>query len=168
MNPWTNENVDMLRKMWGEGATAGEIAGALGREFTRNSVIGKVQRLKLDKRSRFAVHQSSALSVRAADARKRSPKQKGRDAGIITRMRHQSEKPVILPDELPGDELSDGVDVTGLIGIMQLREDTCRWPVGDPLKPGFGFCGQAVPEVPEGQRRHVYCDHHHSKAYQQR
>lgn len=35
-----------------------------------------------------------------------------------------------------------------------LRPDQCRFPIGDPNKPGFGFCG--IPRSP-GK---VYCAHH--------
>lgn len=46
---WTEERVDLLKKLWGEGKTAAEIAKALG-DVTRNAVIGKAHRLKLSTR----------------------------------------------------------------------------------------------------------------------
>ena len=46
---WTDERVALLRKMWGEGKTAAEIAKELG-GVTRNAVIGKAHRLKLSNR----------------------------------------------------------------------------------------------------------------------
>lgn len=47
---WTDDSVGKLRELWGQGKTASEIAGILGNKFTRNSVIGKVHRLKLSGR----------------------------------------------------------------------------------------------------------------------
>jgi hypothetical protein len=47
---WTDEYVSRLRELWGQGKTASEIATILGNKFTRNSVIGKVHRLKLSGR----------------------------------------------------------------------------------------------------------------------
>lgn len=44
---WTEERVDLLRKMWGDGYSASVISRALGK-VTRNAVLGKVHRLGLD------------------------------------------------------------------------------------------------------------------------
>jgi GcrA cell cycle regulator len=43
---WTNERVELLKKLWGDGLSASQIAGELG-GVTRNAVIGKVHRLGL-------------------------------------------------------------------------------------------------------------------------
>lgn len=50
MSGWTNEKVDLLKQLWGEGKTAAEIAKVLGGGMTRNAVIGKAHRLKLSTR----------------------------------------------------------------------------------------------------------------------
>ena len=39
---WTDDRVELLKKLWGDGLSASQIAGELG-GITRNSVIGKVQ-----------------------------------------------------------------------------------------------------------------------------
>ena len=41
---WTDERVELLRKLWSEGLSASQIAAQLG-GVTRNAVIGKVHRL---------------------------------------------------------------------------------------------------------------------------
>ncbi|MCB1532192.1 MAG: gcrA cell cycle regulator family protein [Alphaproteobacteria bacterium] len=46
---WTDDRVALLKKLWGEGKTAAEIAQELG-GVTRNAVIGKAHRLKLSNR----------------------------------------------------------------------------------------------------------------------
>jgi GcrA cell cycle regulator len=46
---WTEERILNLTTLWNEGKSASEIAQALG-DVTRNAVIGKVHRLKLDGR----------------------------------------------------------------------------------------------------------------------
>src|ERR1700741_5143499 len=43
---WTNERVEELRRLWGQGQTASRIAELLG-GVTRNAVIGKAHRLGL-------------------------------------------------------------------------------------------------------------------------
>ena len=47
---WTDDRVDVLKKMWGEGKSASQIAKELG-GVTRNAVIGKVHRLGLSNRA---------------------------------------------------------------------------------------------------------------------
>ncbi|HOO50302.1 MAG TPA: GcrA family cell cycle regulator, partial [Alphaproteobacteria bacterium] len=46
---WTDERVAILKRLWGEGKTAAEIAKLIG-GVTRNAVIGKAHRLKLSGR----------------------------------------------------------------------------------------------------------------------
>ena len=47
---WTDDRVELLKKMWGEGQSASQIAKELG-GVTRNAVIGKVHRLGLSNRA---------------------------------------------------------------------------------------------------------------------
>ncbi len=60
---WTEERVELLKKLWLEGLSASQIAGVLGEGVTRNAVIGKVHRLKLSGRAKPA---SSAPRARPA------------------------------------------------------------------------------------------------------
>ena len=49
---------------------------------------------------------------------------------------------------------------TKLVTILELRDSMCKWPIGDPAKPDFGFCGgRAMSGLP-------YCGHHCRMAYQ--
>ena len=47
---WTEERVDILKKLWLDGLSASQIAKQLG-GVTRNAVIGKVHRLGLSGRA---------------------------------------------------------------------------------------------------------------------
>src|SRR5512134_1496608 len=47
---WTDERVELLKKLWAEGLSASQIASRLG-GVTRNAVIGKVHRLGLSGRA---------------------------------------------------------------------------------------------------------------------
>lgn len=51
---WTDERVELLKKLWMDGHSASQIAGQLGEGVTRNAVIGKVHRLKLSTRAKPA------------------------------------------------------------------------------------------------------------------
>ena len=50
---WTDDRVELLKKLWGEGQSASQIAKELG-GVTRNAVIGKVHRLGLSNRATAA------------------------------------------------------------------------------------------------------------------
>ena len=47
---WTDEKIELLKTLWGQGMPASEIAEVLGENFTRNAVIGKAHRIKLSGR----------------------------------------------------------------------------------------------------------------------
>ena len=47
---WTDERVELLKKLWTDGLSASQIAAELG-NVTRNAVIGKVHRLGLSGRA---------------------------------------------------------------------------------------------------------------------
>ena len=48
---WTDEQIELLKTMWGQGKPASEIALMLGCNITRNAVIGKSHRLGLTGRA---------------------------------------------------------------------------------------------------------------------
>src|SRR5258706_15971496 len=48
---WTDDRVELLKKLWSDGCSASQIAAELG-YITRNSVIGKIHRLGLSGRGR--------------------------------------------------------------------------------------------------------------------
>lgn len=56
---WTDERVELLKKMWIEGQSASQIAKELG-GVTRNAVIGKVHRLGLSNRNGSEADTSAA------------------------------------------------------------------------------------------------------------
>ena len=59
---WTDERVELLKKMWGEGQSASQIAKELG-GVTRNAVIGKVHRLGLSNRATSGSKSDSATKA---------------------------------------------------------------------------------------------------------
>jgi GcrA cell cycle regulator len=48
---WTEERVELLKRLWNEGLSASQIATKLSDGVTRNAVIGKVHRLNLSGRA---------------------------------------------------------------------------------------------------------------------
>ena len=73
---------------------------------------------------------------------------------------------VVFGLTIVGDGPSDNRAWSGVVrshrkpDIMELREHMCRWPLGDPGREDFRFCGSRVG--PSGP----YCTHHASIAYQ--
>jgi hypothetical protein len=47
---WTVDRTEMLRKLWDNGYSCSQIAAEMGCGLTRNAIIGKVHRLKLERR----------------------------------------------------------------------------------------------------------------------
>ncbi|AKR55725.1 GcrA cell cycle regulator [Devosia sp. H5989] len=140
---WTDDLVKVLKRMWRNGATASEIALQLGGGISRSAVIGKVHRLNLPKRAK-------PVSVAKTD---------GMAAPTVQKSRlHQ----IDMAGEAPGLAEDDGVDVTELVGtvsILELDHRACKFPIGDPQSPDFGFCGkERLPGRP-------YCSDHCHRAY---
>ena len=74
---WTDERVELLRKLWSEGLSASQIAAQLG-GVTRNAVIGKVHRLKLSSRGRST---AAPPGPATGSARRAPPRGAGPAAG---------------------------------------------------------------------------------------
>jgi GcrA cell cycle regulator len=157
---WTDERVELLKKLWTDGLSASQIAAELG-NVTRNAVIGKVHRLGLSGRAKDAKPASSAPQ-RARKAAVRAPSA----PAPIAPQAHSNVvvapiplQPVVEePEVLTEDDVA--VPMSERVTIMDLRESMCRWPMGDPTKPDFRFCGaRSITGLP-------YCTHHARIAYQ--
>ena len=62
---WTDERVELLKKLWADGLSASQIASQLG-GVTRNAVIGKVHRLNLSGRAKPASNAARPRKARPA------------------------------------------------------------------------------------------------------
>ncbi len=69
---WTDERVETLKKMWGEGQSASQIAKELG-GVTRNAVIGKVHRLGLSNRAGSGATPAAPAAASPAAAKGTAP-----------------------------------------------------------------------------------------------
>jgi GcrA cell cycle regulator len=156
---WTDERVETLKKLWGEGLSASQIATEIGGGITRNAVIGKVHRLGLSGRGKAKAPPPARPKAKAVPAPS-APAPAPRPAAIV------APPPAALaieaaPEPAPvavADEV--GLPLSERVTIMDLRESMCRWPMGDPTKPEFRFCGaRSVTGLP-------YCSHHAQVAYQ--
>ena len=184
---WTDERVELPQKMWGEGQSASQIAKELG-GVTRNAVIGKVHRLGLSNRnsgtSKPAAEpkeKPAAAPKPAAAAPKPKPQPKTEPARPVTpepasadaRPATPARRQIIpagqpLPPQPSANEISPEAlakvneveKKAKKLGLMELTERTCKWPVGDPATEDFWFCGLPV------QQGKPYCEAHVGVAFQ--
>ena len=145
---WTEERVEMLKKLWADGLSASQIAAELG-GITRNAVIGKVHRL--------------GLSVRAKSPSSSAPRPRKPRSSTMMRVprAHIRGNTALAYDYAvePEPELIE-IPVEQRKNLLQLNEATCHWPVGDPGSTDFFFCGG---QANEGS---PYCNYHSRVAYQ--
>ncbi len=157
---WTDDRVELLKKLWAEGLSASQIANQLG-GVTRNAVIGKVHRLGLSGRT------TTSRSKTARPRRRTSSGSSGRSSRPVLRTHgNVALKAYYTPDaeeELkPTPVLVEElvIPMSERASILTLREDTCRWPIGDPGDEEFHFCGR------HSEKGVPYCPHHCHIAYQ--
>lgn len=155
---WTDERVELLKKLWTEGLSASQIAGRLG-SVTRNAVIGKVHRLGLSGRattSRMKTHRPRSRMQSAAGQRRPTAKPRFATSGNpALRALYQPDADAYMP---PVEELV--IPLAERKTIQTLTECSCRWPIGDPQAADFHFCGKdKVPGLP-------YCEFHARRAFQ--
>jgi GcrA cell cycle regulator len=148
---WTDERVETLKKLWADGLSASQIAAELG-GITRNAVIGKVHRLGLSGRAKSP----SSAAPRPRKARAHSHMLR------VSRPAIRGNSALAYDyDVEPEPELLDNIIPIGQRRtILELTEETCRWPIGDPGSTDFFFCGgQTMTSLP-------YCSYHSRVAYQ--
>ncbi|MGD9864599.1 MAG: GcrA family cell cycle regulator, partial [Pseudodonghicola sp.] len=153
---WTDERVELLKKMWAEGQSASQIAKELG-GVTRNAVIGKVHRLGLSNRSAGAAPAKAEVKEKPAEpakpeiVAKAKPEPRPEAAAprpapepkpaAETRPAVPARKQIIpagqpLPPQPSANEISPEAlaKVSEIekkakkLTLMELTERTCKWP----------------------------------------
>ncbi|MEM6624681.1 MAG: GcrA family cell cycle regulator [Pseudomonadota bacterium] len=175
---WTDERVEKLRELWGEGKSASQIAKELG-GVTRNAVIGKVHRLGLSNRAT-----AGSDDAKPAEAAKPKPAPAAKEPVAEAKPAAEAQPPApVTPQRRIPPQIRDAsqprapgaptpeeeaaratlVEIQKFakrISLLELTERTCKWPIGDPTDDDFAFCGlPAVPGKP-------YCEHHVAVAFQ--
>lgn len=154
---WTEERVGVLKKLYAAGISATEIAVQLNCGFSRNAVLGKAHRLGL------------VVSARRQTTRKRptlassgtAPTPKASPVSLAV-------TPIALPPPVrrvkPNEKLIPATPKGKYISILDLRNNTCRWPFDnhDPEIAGsFLFCGDPSADLADDR---PYCPFHAHKA----
>lgn len=129
---WTDERVELLKKMWSEGQSASQIAKELG-AVTRNAVIGKVHRLGLSNRvgtpgeGKGKGDETVEAEVPRAEAAPRAP----------------SANPAASPRTEPRPAAAPRIE-TPVSNVTPLRKQII--PAGQPLPPQPS-AGEISPEA---------------------
>lgn len=174
---WTDERVEKLKKLWSEGLSASQIAAQLG-GVSRNAVIGKVHRLSLPGRAkaggttasrsqkRITVSTHSGHAGHSGQSRQQTTFQ---PRTTMTRTISRPSGATMLKEEVEIDLMEEMetsprnnvvVPIFKRVPLIRLTERTCKWPIGDPLKDDFCFCGNDSPDTSP------YCGFHQKLAYQ--
>lgn len=136
---WDDDEIRVLKRSWIDGFSASDIAMTLNSGKSRNAVLGKAHRL-----------------IAAGELPRRAPPKPARPAkakGPAARKRAGATVALVrTPRPIP-----PAPSMTHLICTEALTATTCRWPIGDPKLPGFGFCGAEAGET--------YCPYHRALAY---
>lgn len=119
MCDWTTkEEVVLFTLVVVEQKTAGQIAIMMGR--TRDSVLGKMYRMKLKSRSQHPkARNGNQCAVKRAPA---LPTQTNR--GAVAR--------------------TNGASPEAIERLLGLHKEQCKWPIGEVSSPEFRFCGASA------------------------
>lgn len=133
---WSPERIADLTKLWNEGLATSEIGKRLG--ISKNAVVGKAHRLHLSARP------SPIRRVMMRSALPRPPRPIAEPRAMMAAVAHD----VARPHSPPQPER-----------VVELSNQTCKWPIGHPNETGFHFCGErAIVGKP-------YCQSHTAIAY---
>ena len=138
---WTDEREEKLKQLWKKGHSGSQIAQMLGEGATRNSVLGKAFRLKLQARvlSKKTTPRINAETDNSLEIKSQKLGRKAKFKALLLDKNFEEENPKKL------EELTDS---------------TCRWPIGHPFEEKFYFCGRTSME------KFPYCKLHLLYAYQ--
>ncbi len=141
---WNDEKVTLLQQLWSRGWSALQIAYEIP-GTTRSGILGKLKRLR-----------DKGNPVRA---RAKNPKP-------VQQRRHRvnPHKTIVLkaPIVVPIVEFSDNdIALEQRKQLIELTNETCRFPCGDVGTPEFFFCGALEADCSGGK---PYCRLHTARA----
>lgn len=161
---WTEERVETLRVMWQDGSSASQIASKLG-GVSRNAVIGKIHRLKISSEGRpnnrvNRDKQAAGSGQGSAAERRRSLARVGRTIAKIQGRQALTGQEAPAPIEAYKPFELPQTTFFGSSAVMSMTENSCKWPIGDPMAEDFRFCCAGKPSDA------TYCAHHGRMAYE--
>src|SRR5215813_14032552 len=131
---WSDERVELLKKLWSDGLSASQIAAELG-GITRNAVIGKVHRLGLSGRAK------SPSSSTPRPRKPRTPSHMLRVPRPAMRGNTALAHAFAYDVELEPEVLDNMSPIGQRRSLLELNEISFRWPIGVPGSADFCFGG---------------------------
>ncbi len=139
---WTDERLERLKNRFEAGLTCREIADDIG--VSRNAVIGKLSRLNLTRDGEAR-----------PPARKRAAK--GQRPKTVPRQQYKMLRALYGEPQPATDD--EPIHNGHCCSLLELSEQSCRWPISTPGAADFCFCGNTPLEgLP-------YCAGHTRLAY---
>jgi len=145
---WTDERVALLKKLWGERLEYSQIALALGDGATKNSVAGKVRRLKLPDRRKPPKPRIMAEKKKHGTANKKGQSpfyrrgQSEAEARVLIMAARDRAHEFIAAAPIPAPTSEP-------VSLLDIGPHQCRFPLwaGDAPKGSEKlFCGAPVGE----------------------
>ena len=138
---WTPEREAKLKELWTKGYSGSQISKMLS-NVTRNAVIGKAHRLKLEARS---------VSTKKATNKINSDKESTNEIKGSKLSRKAKFRALLLDKNFEPENPTK---------IEDLTNDHCRWPLGEKMEAASFFCGRKSIE------KFPYCKLHLLYAFQ--
>lgn len=138
MTNWTGEKLERAKRLWDDGRSAGEIAKEIG--LTRNQVCGVAHRRHW---SQGGVRMSKPRAPKPPRPA-RTPSDGKRFANVV--------RSVNTPPKFKASPVKAAPPVpptARMLPLMALTSTTCKFPIGEPGREGFGFCGADKPGEPD-------------------
>jgi hypothetical protein len=155
---WTDERTETLRRLWAKGWPASKIARHFDCGMTRNSVIGKVHRLKLTRRNPDNWRGPSSTGGSAGKPVKQKVRAQAGSVSIVGRLSKPLAKHKAGRHTGKSQLAERRVEILSITPVdpaafFDVKPSQCRYPVGDwngpverkfycgaPKKPGSSFC----------------------------
>lgn len=159
MSFWTADRMKVLSKLWHDGLSASQVAARIG-GCSRNAVISKLHRMGLTGRPQDINRHRQGGYARTSAVRKMRAANSNKPSGASVSAFNPASTPIVPADPYISQYEEIDVPVRERKKLVDLEEDDCRWPIGDPRDSEFHFCnGKRVLGA-------SYCEHHARVAYQ--
>jgi GcrA cell cycle regulator len=152
---WDTDTINRLRYEWALGTATAEIGRKLG--VSKNAIVGKAHRLDLDSRPSPIQRGSESLG--------RSPTTRRLPQSLPPLPSLQDAAPAPAPAPRPAPVIQairlpvEPKPLPPVRPIVRRAPRECCWPIGEPGKPAFRFCGGPA------ELGRPYCDEHSKLAY---
>lgn len=162
---WTAEQLSLLKQLWAEGETASTIGARLG-GLSRSAVLGKIFRLRLGvAKAAPAGQKTSAAKAEGKPPRPSEANAEKARAAPPAKKDSPTSRPIWRRNGARREELvsrqSDAAAKRS-VTLMDLTNDTCRWPYRRPGTKRYFFCGAPGADLEQGI---PYCARHARRAY---